>query len=536
MLTIEILPPDGQLMERRLERGRITIGRLALNDLAFPKDVMLSRQHLAIFEENGVAQVEDLGSKNGTLLNGQRVEGKATIGPGDRIEAGSLAIRVLAPDLPGRTVVFLPKTAAAEPEPSLRTDLRQVMGASGTALAGRIRVLLEAGRQLARHCSLEELFPTILSLATEAVGAGRGLLMTQEGDGQLTLRASLGGEFAISSSVRDRVLRTGESIQIVDTALEASLRDRESIVLNRTRSLMVVPLQTDEKVTGLLYVDSPGFVRPFTPDDLSLLTVLGNIAAIRIENSRLTELEKAERVLQYELRQAAEIQKGLLPAQAPAIPGFDVAGLTVPCRQVDGDYFDYVSIGGGRSAVLLGDVSGKGLSAALLLAGLQARVHVLAETCSGPAELLTRLNRGIAGAWPSNKFVTMFACALDPGQGSIEWACGGHNPPLLLRARGREEWVEGGGPPVGLLGQAVYHPARLELEPGDLLVAYSDGSVEAETAEGEPFGEARLVASVRRLATRPAAEIAEGVARDVLAFAGGVVSSDDLTLVVVRKL
>jgi sigma-B regulation protein RsbU (phosphoserine phosphatase) len=300
-------------------------------------------------------------------------------------------------------------------------------------------------------------------------------------------------------------------------------------------SLMAVPLQTDEKVIGLLYVDAMSFVRTFSEDDLALATVLANIAAIRLDHARLVEVEQAERVVQNELRQAAEIQQGLLPKTAPELEDTDLAGLSIACRSVAGDFFDYRPLPDGRWLILIGDVTGKGLSAALLAAGLQARVHVLAEDGVEPDKLLARLNSGVCGVWPPNRFVTLFALALDPATGEFSYSNGGHNPPLLVRAAGGVERLSEGGLPVGMIKGMPYSSGRDRLDPGDTLLLYTDGSVEAESPSGQEYGEERLAEVVRQGGDRPLASLLAAICDEVTAHLEGAPAADDLTLVGLRR-
>ena len=168
------------------------------------------------------------------------------------------------------------------------------------------------------------------------------------------------------------------SVLVRDTQLDDAFKQRQSIVGQRVRTFMAVPLQTKDRIIGLIYVDSPSLTRVFTKDDLNLLTVMANIAAIRIEHARLAEIENQERLMAHELEQAAEIQRRFLPAQAPEVPGLDLAGHNAPCRTVGGDYFDFFPYPNGRVAMVLGDVSGKGMPASLLmmqLAGARAAAH-----------------------------------------------------------------------------------------------------------------------------------------------------------------
>ncbi len=226
------------------------------------------------------------------------------------------------------------------------------------------------------------------------------MLLTVE-KGSLVVQASRGDGFRISTAVRDRVLEGRASVLVRDTSLDEALRMRHSIVEQSVRTLMAVPLQTDNQVIGLLYVDSPQFARQFSSDDLNLLTVMANVAGIRIERERLAEVEQAERLMAAELEQAAEIQRQLLPASAPALPGLDLAGYTAACRTVGGDYYDFLEYPDGRVGIVIADVAGKGMPAALVMASLQAKVQALADTPGSIAELVGRLNRGMVGHVPA---------------------------------------------------------------------------------------------------------------------------------------
>ncbi|MCX6623832.1 MAG: GAF domain-containing protein, partial [Acidobacteria bacterium] len=241
---------------------------------------------------------------------------------------------------------------------------------------------------------LDELFPLILDLAANAVQASRGVLMLEDG-GKLTTRAARGDRFEISRTVRDRVLTQKESLLIQDVRLDEKLRAQASIVIQNVRSILAVPLQTRDKVIGLIYLDSSHLVRPFTPEDLNLLTVMANIAAIRLENARLAEVEVNEKLMAKELAQAADIQQNLLPGVMPVQPELEVAAFSAACRSVGGDYFDFYRRGG-KLLMLVGDVAGKGMPAALLMASVQAKVQVLVEEEIDLAVLVTRLNRSIA--------------------------------------------------------------------------------------------------------------------------------------------
>ncbi len=525
---------------------RLTLGRSSNTELCFPEDAGLSRQHLVIEREGDDWTVQDLGSKNGTLVNNIPLRARLRLKPGDRITAGHLAIifddsRRVAPA--AAPVVFFDSGDAEAP--STATVITSLEGAlssqtivdrpGGTRGGTQIQALIRAGQELAGSGTLADLFPLILDLAIEGVGAQRGVVMTLEGD-QLVVKANKGEGFRISSAVRDRVLHEKSSMLVRDTQLDDAFRERMSIVEQKVRTLMAVPLQTKDRTIGLIYVDSPNMFRAFTKDDLSLLTVMANVAAIRIEHARLSEVEETERRMARELQQAAEIQRSFLPANAPQVAGADLAGYNAPCRTVGGDYFDFFKYPNGRVAMVLGDVSGKGMPASLMMMGLQARVQVLAEEPQNLAAVVTRLNKITCQNCPSNRFITFFICVLNPATGELTYCNAGHNPPVLVRAGGSVEYLEGGGPPLGILPSVNYAEYHVQLVPGDVLAIYSDGVTEAMNAKDEEFGDESFAEALKANRQKGAAEIVDAVTQALTAFTAGSPAADDITLVVARRL
>ncbi|MCI0718832.1 MAG: FHA domain-containing protein, partial [Acidobacteria bacterium] len=402
--------PSGQTKRVQLENKRWTLGRSNENNFGFPEDSGLSRQHLALERDNDAWTVRDLGSKNGTFLNDLRIQSKHLLSPGDRITASLLTV-VFEPQpekVPQVSIVFDRTRTDISSAQTFSTSLNDLISSqtiSAKPDRGRTSeqwktpqaAFLRAGRELSLGRPLQELFEVILDLSIEAVGAERGVLMTLEGS-QLAVQASRGNGFRISTTVRDRVLNEKTSLLIRNVQDEEAFRSMQSIVSQGVRALMAVPLQTDNQVIGLIYVDTSHWLREFSSDDLSLLTVMANVAAIRIERERLAELEHARRRLAGELEQAAEIQRQFLPACAPRVSGLELAGFNASCRTVGGDYYDFLAYPDGRVAVMVGDVCGKGMPAALLMMGLQARVQVLAGEPNPPAAVVDRLNRVLSVA------------------------------------------------------------------------------------------------------------------------------------------
>jgi serine phosphatase RsbU (regulator of sigma subunit) len=536
---------DGNAITVPLDRERIGLGRSAANELCYPDDHGLSRQHLVLIREKDEWRVEDLGSKNGTLLNGQRLEKTAPFRPGDRISAGHLVIEFseagAAPV--AETVMFVDAESFSTTATTVVANLENALGSATDdmnatqVLQGtpQIRALIKAGRELAGHRPLAELFQVIMDLSMEAVAAGRGVLMTLEG-GELQMQVARGEGFKISSTVRDRVIKQKESLLVRDAMLDLALKAQMSIVEQKVRSMIAVPLQTNDRVIGLIYVDSPSAIREFSREDLNLLTVMANVAAIRIEHARLAEVEEAERQMTKDMQQAALIQARLLPSAAPALPGLDIAGKTTPCRTVGGDYYDYLQFPDGRVGMLVGDVAGKGMPASLLMSSLQARVQVLFEDADNLAHKIERLNKSTCQNCPDNRFITFFMMIADPATGELVYVNAGHNPPLLVRATGGFEVLKGGGVILGILPFAKYQESRVTLLSGDVLVLFSDGVTEAADPHDQEFGEERLADLIVALRDRKAAEIVEEVHKAVVAYSQGAPAADDITVVIARRL
>lgn len=529
-----------------LRKDSLSLGRSADNDLAYPDDPWLSRYHLCFERRAAGWYVRDCESRNGTVLNAKTLREPRRLRPGDRLNAGNLTIEIRQKAPEKQVITFVPEERdSSTRESTVVTSLDNVLRKTGTTgqaakeatlNTGRVvRALIRAGQELASHQPLEEVFSVILNLALSAVQAERGVILTLE-KGELMLRASKGDGFAISTAVRDRVLREKCSLMVTDAQTDSALREQKSIVLHRVRSMLAVPLQTRDNVIGLLYVDNGAIIRPFSKEDLDLLTVMANVAAIRIEHARLAQIEQAEKLMEMELAQASEIQHSLLPAEAPAREGYDVAGYNLPCRAVGGDYYDFLNYKDGRLGLVVGDVSGKGLPAAIMMSSLQARVHMLLETSPEPAQAVTILNRSVSERCPLGNFITFFYAILDCATGKVSYSNAGHNYPILIRADGQVEQLRRGNLILGIDPSVEYELNETFIAPGDLLALYSDGVTEARRSNGEEFGEQGLTdfLSARRAEACP--ELVKALVQHVREWSGEPSFHDDFTVVLARRL
>jgi serine phosphatase RsbU (regulator of sigma subunit) len=534
--------PDGQMKTVPLAGERLAVGRSSTAELCFPEDAGLSRQHFAFEPQGDEWTVQDLGSKNGTYVNSIPLKARLILKPGDRITAGHLVIVFSPADGADAGVVVFEGDSGSPSTSTVVTSLEGALSSAtlvqerpGVRPQATIQALIRAGQELSENRPLADLFPVILDLAIQAVNAQRGVLMLLEGD-SLVPRAHKGEGFRISTAVRDRVIQEKSSVLVSDAQLDDVFKGRMSIVEQKVHTMMAVPLQTKERIIGLIYVDSPFVLREFAKDDLSLLTVMANVAAIRIENVRLAEIEEADRLIKRDLAQAAEIQKRMLPDDAPHVDGADLAGFNAACRTVGGDYYDFFPYSGGRVGLALGDVSGKGMPASLMMMALHARVQVLAEDPGDLAAFMTRLNKATCANCPSNRFITFFFSVLDTATGDVAFANAGHNPPIVLRASGEARMLEGGGPVLGILPIAPYREDHAHVDRGGLLVLYSDGVTEATNTNQDEFGEERLIEALRCHRTEPAAAIVDAVMKEVVQFAAGAPQADDITLLVAKRV
>ena len=298
----------------------------------------------------------------------------------------------------------------------------------------------------------------------------------------------------------------------------------------------VVPMQLQQQTKGLILLGPRIRSVPYGQADLEYFYALGNLAIISIENARLFQEGIERQKLEDELLIAQEIQRDLLPEQLPTIPGFEIAAANIPSKQVGGDYYDVLARKGNEFVIAIGDVSGKGVPAALLMANAQAALRALSPSADSLSEITGRMNDlAAANTRGGSKFITFFWGVLNATTKSLEYVNAGHNPPIVLRTNGSIEYLDKGGLILGVLPTMTpYEQAGVRLDRGDVLVLYTDGVSEAMNAEGEDFTEERLLEVLRRLRTASASDILKGLLTAVEAHAGSHPQSDDITALILR--
>ena len=300
-------------------------------------------------------------------------------------------------------------------------------------------------------------------------------------------------------------------------------------------SLIAVPMMAKSELRGVLTVYNKKDGKPFTEDDQRLLAIIAGQSGQVVENARLYEKEKTLVKMQEEVRLAARIQTELLPKTPPSIAGYEIVGKTIPAQEVGGDYFDFIPIDEHRLAFCLGDVTGKGLPASLLMANLQATLRGQTLTTGSPKTCLERSNQLLYQSTSPEKFATLFYAILDFEHHHIHYSNAGHDNPYLCSDNVATKRLKVGGIPLGMLPDFSFEQESVPLEDDSILVAYSDGVTEAMNAQEEMFGEERIAAVIDQHKHEPASEIIDHLFSAVKSFAAGHPQSDDITVVVMRR-
>jgi serine phosphatase RsbU (regulator of sigma subunit) len=561
MAELIVKYPDRAAEHFQISRLRVTIGRSARNDLCIP-DPFASRVHAEVRNEGDEYFLQDLGSANGTLYNGSVVETPITLIRGGRIQIGETEIVFNDSQFPlssGATMITdhtssIPEaTIALSSADRTTSGLFEAIEGARSQSSGNIArpakqsdllaLISKVGVALLASVTLTETLEQVVSLVFEAVPADRCMVMMREEKSPelkvavARLRDRVGeiGEIRISRSVIDEVVTNGKSVLTSDAQADPRFAGG-TVMLQGVRSVLAVPLGVGANVFGIIYADSPLAEGRFTEDHLKVLTTLASVAAIRVENARLTEEQMERERLEREQQVASEIQQRFLPTTAPIVPGYELQGISFPCYEIGGDYYDFIHRESGKLVVALGDVSGKGTAAALLMSSLHAAVHAQADIHDSLAKTISAVNRYLVESIPANRFVTLFYAELDPKDGALSFLNAGHNPPLIVHAGGTMEQLAAGGLPLGIMADADFREGRTQLHYGDVLVIYSDGVSEACNPAGEEFGPTRLYEVVARNLDASAGGIRDRIESALTKFCQGTPAADDITLVICKRL
>lgn len=513
-------------------------------------DASVSRKHARIRVQDGAWVVEDAGSKNGTKVNGRRIEAPTPLHAGDLIQLGNFQVVFSAPAGHGTARVAdvegpmtMRSMSVEEFETGVGTSALQI-DLTPQRMANFMRAVDRVSKELLAHRPVEELFAFVVDLASDVLRSDRtAILLREPGSDLLTAKAvkqeagAPEGDIVVSRSIARAAIEQKQAILTGDAQSDTRFREQQSVIQQRIHSAMCAPLWHDGDVLGLIYVDNVAAPKPFEDSDLRLLTLIAHLAAVKIRETEQQEAIEQQKRIQEELRRAATLQQTLLPVE-PLIRGpISVAGRNLPSFDVGGDYFDYVVGEGGRLVVALGDVMGKGMAAALLMTHLHASVRAQIETERPLTEIMGRLNRSIhQNAHGTLRFITLFLAEIDCGTRRVTYVNAGHNPPYVLRTSGALEKLSAGGLLLGVFPEADYESASVTLESGDLLLLYSDGVTDARSPapSEEDFGDERLLEFLQTTSNMKPLEVVESLIRRIREFSGEGQLADDVTVTAIR--
>ena len=537
--TIVVINPSGNRSRVPLSPLPFTIGRQADNNLVL-RDNRASRNHARIVAHNGEYFIEDLKSSHGVFVNGTKVT-RQKLYAADKVEFGfpdsySLIFTYDDDEIQKLLDQFsAPKTASA-----------------GTGNLAKLRALVEVARALQNSLSTDDVLSAVVDAALAITGFERGFLLLND-DGTLhvqlardrhgnqVLKTDLGAPIeSIQKALHQRrellSMTLSESGDFVSTGADNGEANRSivGVPLVRVRAgssqeTCVITSRSD--TIGLIYLDSQQTAVDLSSGNRELLQTLALEASTILENARLLEEERIKHRMEEELSIAREIQMSLLPRKLPSEGWFRVAGSSIASHEVGGDCFDVRQISSNAWSLVVTDVSGKGVSSALLAALLQGSFLLASE--NDLEQMMSRINLFLNERTEGEKYATVFYCTVSR-DGLLRWVNAGHCTPIVVRAGGGMEHLESTGTPLGLLDEATYAVRTLQLQPQDKIVAYSDGLSDAENPQGKFFEASRMLEVIRSHSHDSASSLLTALMRAVQKFTGDAVQHDDITAVVVE--
>ena len=542
-LPLTVVGPSGERSRVLVDRSPFRIGRLPDRELTL-KDGRISRDHAQILLEDGRYFIEDLKSRHGLFVNGRKTP-RAQLQLRDHISFGiEDSYHLYVGDAPAYQAPLLQKVAALPGAPESAGNLT------------RLSAVLDVARTLESSGSVDDVLAAAVDAALSITKAERGFLMLKNAGGELEIRMARDSEgrpleedeLRVPRNVIAEALHKRHDLFAMsfDSGME---RDRpnpsQTVLALDLRSVVCVPLlkirlgeaaetrvlSAKQDTIGVLYMDTRQIGANLAEGNKEVLQTLAVEISSVLENARLLDEERKKHHLEQELNIAREIQQALLPPEMPSEGWLVAAGSSQACFQVGGDYFDVVEIAPDRWGAVLADVSGKGISAALLTSLLQGAFFSAAAGALSLSESVARINSYVSGRSRHARFATAF-CTVLQRDGSATWINAGHCAGLLVRASGQIEWLQPTGCPIGLFEGAEFPSEQLQLAAGDLLVLYSDGVSEAATFSNERYGEERLGEFVRANRALPPDELHRRLIEEVAAFTQGAEQGDDLTLLI----
>ncbi len=545
-------PHSGGRYNWRLVPGSYVTGRDPQVDLVV-NDSTVSRRHarIVVVDEKTV-RLTDLGSLNGTQLNDTKVTDTVEVKAGDTISFGNVGFVLLHEELSPTKPASTPPVSIIEPpgehtsisaiplEEALRAPMQQDASSQNV-----FKAISDMAKMLILPQSLDEMFDQALNLLQQIVTLERcAILMTKDGTTNVELmcyRANKGngsGEesFTMSSTILNEVLSKKNAVFFSDLISDDRFSHQESIVVQGIHSAMVVPMTDEDRVIGILYIDSTDPAHRYNEDSLKVAATFGNILAAKITNHHLLKERQEKQQLESELSIASQIQSGLMPKELPQLEGYQFHAYQMQCKMVGGDLYDVARLNDGRILFLLADVSGKGMGAALLASNILSAIRILRGNQDfNVLDAVKRISSQLHHSSRSGDFATVFAGVLDPAANTIRFVNAGHNPPLLVKRDGSLKHLDPTGIPIGIFEDFDWQEETIELAPDDKLIVFTDGITEATDSRGELYDDDRMEAFVTNNCTLALDDLSSRLLSDVNRFVGDAPRSDDMTMILLAR-
>jgi len=557
MPNLFVYPKKGDFFRIPLKKEKVSIGRSPDNDITVP-DPFCSSQHGFIYPRNGEYVIRDNHSKNGIFLNGKKIQAETELQKGDEILLGSTRIvfdkeistNVELTDVPSpssniNTIMHL-EEILKKPDISttIKAEARSLDVEKIKSEHKSLSVISEVSKALVLHMPLNQLLDRVMDLINENLPMDRGILMLKEGNPaqlipkvvRINNKRLANQRIQVSQSIINMVVNKNSSVLTSDAQADTRFKAKESIIESNIRSAMCVPLYDNKEIIGIIYSDRISLLNQFTDEDLKLLTLLSNVAAVRIENAKLYEQVIEKERMEKEIGLAAQIQKDFLPKENPESKNFDIAGTNIPCYQVGGDYYDFINIDSNRIGIVIADVSGKGVSASLNMASLRAHLHSEAHSGYNIEKMAAKLNDFIHQSTAPNIFITFFYCELDRKNNELIYINAGHNPPLILDKKGKIHRLESSGLCLGMFPSSTYEVNKVKLNVGDLAFLFTDGIPDSRNKNNEDFTEEKLIKLVQKSSKLSAQKLLDKICKELDSFVSGADQMDDMTIVVIKRI
>jgi sigma-B regulation protein RsbU (phosphoserine phosphatase) len=517
-----------------------TIGRNPDSEVVLGANAV-SREHARIHQREDQYYLEDLNSRNLTFVNDVKVSpGKLVpLAGGDRIRICDFTCEFVNDAAPASRVGEDTGTVIS----SMQASSANLLAAQP---AERLRLLLEISNNLAHTVEIEALLPRILdSLFQLFRQADRGFILVQDESRDALIpkvvkaRRERDSEMAAySRTILNQCVAQGRAILIEDTAEDKDMQLAASITDSKVRSIIAAPMISSEgSVLGVIQIDTRDRQRRFTQDDLLLLAAVANQAAVALDNAMLHEDLAERQKVQREIELAKEVQRCFLPQQLPSVAGYEFFAHYQAARSVGGDFYGFLDLGQGRIAISVGDVAGKGVPAALLMARISGDVKFALLAEGDPGRAVMKMNHLFHQSGIQDRFVAYLLALLDPQTGVVAMVNAGQVPPLVRRGDGtvQEDACQGqNGLPLGITDDSAYQPCLVNLSPGDCLLLCTDGITDAADSQQRPFGKERLIEAIQT--GGPAAPaLGAHIIRRVSDYVGGAEQFDDMTMVCLSR-